>query len=289
MNPNISRTYRVRHYECDLYGHVNNSIYLRYLQETALTAAGEAGYDLERLSAMGVEWWPEWVDIEYLIPLKYGDAVEVAARPSGSIGPRFFHQYEFRRVGTGEQVARVSTQSRLQDIYTGLPVDISVEMKESFSPGGVPEPPESFRLPDVPSPPPGAFGMHRCINWQDLNARGQVDTAVLLGYLEECGMQVIAAHHWPVERLLQENMGILLRRNLIHYHQPARLHDELEIKTWAFDMRRVSATRHYRVTRLSDGALIAQVNSLGVWVNLTTGMPRRAPEHFQEDFAPNLA
>ena len=29
------RSFRVRHYECDAFGHLNNTNYVRYMQETA--------------------------------------------------------------------------------------------------------------------------------------------------------------------------------------------------------------------------------------------------------------
>jgi acyl-CoA thioesterase FadM len=54
-------------------------------------------------------------------------------------------------------------------------------------------------------------------------------------------------------------------------------------------VKRASAMRYYAITRMSDGALLAQVNSLGVWVNLATGLPARFPDQFLTDFAPNSA
>jgi len=41
------RAFRVRHYECDAYGHVNHANYLRYMQEAALDASAAAGYDID--------------------------------------------------------------------------------------------------------------------------------------------------------------------------------------------------------------------------------------------------
>ena len=46
------RTLRVRHYECDPYGHVNQANYLRYMQEAAFGASAAAGYDLARYEAI---------------------------------------------------------------------------------------------------------------------------------------------------------------------------------------------------------------------------------------------
>ena len=65
------------------------------------------------------------------------------------------------------------------------------------------------------------------------------------------------------------------------------LDDEIEIATWISDVRRVSAMRHYTITRVRDGVLLARVNSLGVWLNLATGQPARFPAELLADFAPN--
>jgi len=32
----FSRRFKVRHYECDDQGHVNNAVYLQYMQQTAV-------------------------------------------------------------------------------------------------------------------------------------------------------------------------------------------------------------------------------------------------------------
>ena len=63
------RVFRVRHYECDLYGHVNNANYVRYMQEAAFDASAAVGYDEARYHAMGTMWLVHSTDIEYLNPL----------------------------------------------------------------------------------------------------------------------------------------------------------------------------------------------------------------------------
>ncbi len=67
------RTFRVRHYECDSYGHVNHANYLRYMQETAFDASASAGYDVERYHEINRTWLVRESDITYLVPLSYGD------------------------------------------------------------------------------------------------------------------------------------------------------------------------------------------------------------------------
>lgn len=50
------RPFRIRHYECDAYGHVNHANYLRYMQEAAFDASAAVGYDFEHYRAMGRLW-----------------------------------------------------------------------------------------------------------------------------------------------------------------------------------------------------------------------------------------
>jgi acyl-CoA thioester hydrolase len=89
--------------------------------------------------------------------------------------------------------------------------------------------------------------------------------------------------------MMDEGRAILIRKNQIQYVQPALYDDEIEIASYVYDVKRTSALRYYSITRVSDGALLAQVNSLGVWVDLKTGQPARFPDQFLADFALNTA
>ncbi|MGE5221488.1 MAG: acyl-CoA thioesterase [Omnitrophica WOR_2 bacterium] len=285
----FKETYSVRYYECDRYEHVNNAVYLRYLQETSLRAFAAAGYGVHRHQSQGKQWWAEKIDFEYLSPLRYADTFELYAYPLGMASTHILFGYEFRRPVTGELAARARALYEFQDIDTCKPALIPLDLHNFYFPDGNSQP-EAVRLefPPAPPAPVGVFRSHSSVAWQDINANLQVDPATILAYVEECGMQVIAAHRWPLERMLSDGFTILLRRNQIHSIRTARLGDELEFATWASDVKRATATRHYQVTRLEDGALIAQVHSLGVWINLETGLPMRVPALFLKDFDPNI-
>jgi acyl-CoA thioester hydrolase len=126
------------------------------------------------------------------------------------------------------------------------------------------------------------------VAWHDIDTAGFVNNPVYLTYVEDCGIDAIAAHYWPISRMIAEGCAIVARKHQIEYLQPAMLGDELEVTTWASNVKRVSALRHYTITRVSDGVLLARVHTLGVWMNLKTGMPARFPQQLLDDFAPNL-
>jgi acyl-CoA thioester hydrolase len=81
---------------------------------------------------------------------------------------------------------------------------------------------------------------------------------------------------------------MVIRRQVIDYKLPVPLDDEVDISTWLYEARRFSAMRYYRLSRVSDGAMIAQAQAQWVSVSTETGKPIRVPEQMLADFAPNI-
>jgi acyl-CoA thioester hydrolase len=280
--------FRVRYVECDAYGHVNNANYLRYMQEAAFNASAAVGYDVKRYDELGQYWLVRETEIEYFKPLKYGDEFEIKTWVVDFRRVRSRRAYEFRLVESDEVVARGTTDWVYLDLATQRPVTVPPEMIQAFAPAGeavATQSRESF--PKPPAPPPEVFKTRRRVMWQDIDQAQHVNNAVYLSYVEDCSFQLVKHFKWPEERMRDEGFAILIRKHHIQYLQPALLDDEIEVASYVYDVKRASAMRYYSITRVSDGALLAQVNSLGVWVNLKTGLPARFPEQFLVDFAAN--
>jgi acyl-CoA thioester hydrolase len=272
--------FRVRQYECDAYGHLNNVNYVRYLQE-AIVEAGAAGYSLAQSATVGWRWQTRRLDIEYLRPARYGDTVELlVSGPGGAVEFRCW-VCEFRLAGSGELVAQARVEAVPVDAVNGQPVERSRTLHDE-------QPGPAAALPALPPPPPGVFSVRHRVTWNDLDMTRHVGDATLLEYVEACGFGVIAAHGWPPERMAAQGFAIILRRHQIENLVSSALDDELEIATWASDVKRVTSTRHYTIRRVTDGTLLTRVDTLGVWVDLTSGRPIRIPPDFLADFAPNL-
>jgi acyl-CoA thioester hydrolase len=282
------RTFCVCHNECNALGHVTDVNYLRYMEEAAFSASAAAGYDLARYEAMGRLWLIRETDIEYLRPLRYGDSVEIKTWVADFRRVRSRRAYEFRLAGSGECVARASTDWVFVESATGRPASIPPEMIVAFFPEGLSETaPPRVRMPAASPPPPGVFRQRRRVNWQDIDPANHVNNSVYLAYVEDSGAQALTAHGWPLARLWAEGFSIVARRHQIGYLQPALLDDELEVAAWALDVKRASATRHTGITRVSDGTLLARVDSTYVWVDRVTQKPTRIPPAFLADFAPH--
>ena len=285
-----ARTFRVRHSECDAYGHVNNAVYLRWMQETAFDASAAAGYSLDRYAAMNRTWWAHETQIEYLQPLTYGDSVTVKTWVADFRRVRSRRMYELHKDGTETPVAHGYTDWAFLDMTTGRPAPIPAELITAFFPNGAPsQAPARDPFPNPPPPPPGVFVARRRVEFRDIDPVGHLNNANYIAYAGEVGFELSAAFGWPPERMLAEGMGIIARQHHIEYRQQAVFGDELEIATWFSAPKRISATRHYTIKRVRDGALLARVHSLYVWVDLKTLQPMRIPAHFLADFAANMA
>ncbi|MEK7323931.1 MAG: thioesterase family protein, partial [Chloroflexota bacterium] len=280
------RTFRVRHYECDVYGHVNNTNYLRYMQEAAFDASAAAGYDLGRYEALSRRWFIRETDIEYLRPLRYGNSVRVKTWVADFRRVRSRRMYELWHVDSNELAARAGTDWVYINSTTGQPATIPPDMVAAFglSPEAGAAPREKF--PPAPPPPPGVFRTRRQVQWREIDSAGHVNNAIYMDYVSDCGMEIAATYGWPVARMQAAGFGIVVRRHQIEYRESAVEGDELEVATWVSALKRATGIRHYTISRVRDGALLVQVHSLCVWVNLATGQPVRVPS---EDFGRMLS
>ena len=285
-----TRTFRVRHYECNAHDQVYPAVYMRYAQEAAFDASAAAGYDMARYEELDRLWLARESEIEYLLPLRYGDSVQVKTWVVDFRQVRSIRAYEFRHVVSGELVARATTDWVHLVLSTGRPVHISPEMKAAFCPEGAPPPaPARERFPASPTPPTGAFKQFRRAEWRDVDAAGHVNNTAYVSHVEECALQALAAHGWPLSRTGSEGLSLATRSHRVQYRQPALLDDELEFTTWLSDLQRTTAIRHTTINRVADGAEITRARTIHACVDLETGQPVTIPAVLLADIAPTIA
>ena len=280
----------VRFYECDAYGHVNNSNYVRYMQEAAFAASAAAGYPDEEYQRQGILWLIRDTEIEYLSPLHYGDTAQVTTWVDDFRRVRSRRMYEIRRRGEDAVLARGTTDWVLLDRESLHPVSVPDQLKQAFFPEGIPAQSAKRQLsPAPPVPPAGAVTIQREVAWEDVDPAQHVNNAKYFTYLEESGIQAAAQFGVSMHAFLQQGYGSVARRTRIEYKQPALLGDTLEITTFLSDARAVRATRHFIIRRQADQQLIAQAYVLWVFVDLQTGKPVRMPAHLREEMASHIA
>lgn len=123
---------KVRTYECDLYGHVNNATYLNYLEYARMELLNAKGFTLESLREKGVLVVVVRVDIQYKRPAFPGDVLEIHTNLAGYRNTSgTFHQ-EIYKKGTGELVAMADVTWVFTNLE-GRPIPIPEYIREAFN------------------------------------------------------------------------------------------------------------------------------------------------------------
>jgi len=107
---------RVRFHECDPLGHVNNSVYLNYLEQVAIDHAAAMGWPASRLrEEIGAVFVARKHEIEYLQPAFEGDVLRIRTWPDAMSGARGHRVYDITRATEepGEQIDRLLTPDEL--------------------------------------------------------------------------------------------------------------------------------------------------------------------------------
>ena len=84
---------RVRFHEVDSLGHVNNAVYLEYLEQAAVDHAMAAGLNIDRLSAFGGLFVAYRHEIVYLRPARAGDILRIVTWLDEPRGARVTRSY----------------------------------------------------------------------------------------------------------------------------------------------------------------------------------------------------
>ena len=71
---------RVRTYELDSFGHVNNAQFLHYLEEARSEYLRQIGLSFNDFERLGVHLVIVEAQVKYITPARYGDEIEIAGR-----------------------------------------------------------------------------------------------------------------------------------------------------------------------------------------------------------------
>jgi acyl-CoA thioester hydrolase len=116
---------RVRTYECDGYGHVNNANYLNYLEFARYELLRDIGFDYEKAVSAGYGLFIARVEIDYKKPAKTDDMLTIKTWPikRGAVSGTLAQEI---RCGNDIMVEAKVTWAFV-DAKTGMPVKIPQE------------------------------------------------------------------------------------------------------------------------------------------------------------------
>lgn len=90
--------FRVRHHEMDALGHVNNAVYLNYLEQAGIEHSAALGYDAARLRELGGYFIARRHEIDFLRPALAGDLLQVVTWIGEQRGAQAVREYVLARL-----------------------------------------------------------------------------------------------------------------------------------------------------------------------------------------------
>lgn len=277
--------FRVRQYECDALGHLNNANYLRYAQESALDAFQQLGLDQARLASFGISLQPRNVYIEFLRPFKYGDQVSVQTTTSELGEDKITLFFEFQKDGDEKSFAISQISYDFIETKIGQEVQAPIEILKEMS---ALDRWDSSSMPvetlQSLHPPQGAFSLPWRIEWRDVGSDQKFNIASYLDNLIDFVLIAAANCGWTHKRSLDEGIVWVVRRQWLKILQDAIFEDELKFTTWISEFKRSTVTRNYSIHRAHDDILIAEARTLWIALDAVSGRPRRIPEVWKHDF-----
>jgi len=116
---------RVRTYECDMYGHVNNANYLNYLEYARYEYLRDIGLDYPELTKAGYGTFIARIEIDYKLSAVTDDELKIRTWPIKKGAVSGVLSQEITR--DGELLIKAKVTWAFVDIKTGMPARIPKE------------------------------------------------------------------------------------------------------------------------------------------------------------------
>jgi acyl-CoA thioester hydrolase len=241
------RRFRVRAYELGANGRVRDSVYLNYLQQAAVEASADVGYDLSRYDQLGTVWIIRDQSIVYLEPLHGEDEIEVKTWVSDFRRVRSHREYELRRVSDGVPVALARTDWVYLDRARLFPRRISAQAMQDFGANGLSAleaapPLETAREIDL-----GPFVYRHWVPWHEQDDLSHVNNANYLNWLNQARRQALTELG-----LSPDDLNIAPLRYEIGYLRPAVEGDQVKISSRIVSVGQTQFTWQHEISRDGD-------------------------------------
>jgi acyl-CoA thioester hydrolase len=123
---------RVRTYELDSFGHVNNAVYLNYLEEARSEFLKQIGLSFHDLAGSGVHLVIVEAQVKYVSPARYGDEILIrgAFRNVRPVSVEIV--YTLTEAASGRLLATAMTRGAFVDAATGRPMRAPAAFRDAF-------------------------------------------------------------------------------------------------------------------------------------------------------------
>jgi acyl-CoA thioester hydrolase len=267
---------QIRPSDQDSLGHINNAVYVAYVQHAVAELLARQGFVCDWQGSGSHAWTMQELAIEYRQASSFGDQItaQVWLAEADQVRPLF--GCEILRGFEGDQQVAMRASSRWQreDQETGEAAKLPPAFLETAT-GNNEDLPRPFKLPAID-------GDIRRYRWRHVVERNEVGPGgwvhpnVFFKWIGESILSASAEAGWPIERYLAADFIVFQMRHDVKFHSRLALGEAVEIDSRLVDVRRLRGTWQNEITKIADGYNVATNYSTGVFLNLS-GRPASPP------------
>ena len=124
---------------------------------------------------------------------------------------------------------------------------------------------------------PAVLEWKHVVALDDLDDLRHANNISYLKWMQSAALAHSAAQGWPAAAYQTLGSGWVVRTHHIEYYVPAMLDDEILIRTWVANMKKVTSLRRFRILRARDEMLLATASTEWAFVDYRSGLPKRVP------------
>ena len=118
----------------------------------------------------------------------------------------------------------------------------------------------------------------------EIDGQGHVNNIEYVKWMNWAAVAHSSLQGWPPERYREVGAGWVVRTHRIDYLQAAFAGEEIVVRTWVSDFKKVTSLRKYRILRPSDNATLAVAETNWAFIGLEHHVPRRIPAELSGAF-----
>ena len=133
----LTATVKVRTYELDSFGHVNNSVYLNYFEEARSEYLKQLGISFNDFARTQTQLVIVESYVKYVSPARYGETLRIDGEVREFKAAALTIGYEIFCEGDGRKVAEGWTRGAFIDPVTNRPIRAPEPFRSAFSQSGL--------------------------------------------------------------------------------------------------------------------------------------------------------
>ena len=221
---------QVRSYEVDAWGFVPTSGILRYLEQSAVDAAADAGYGSDFHREHGSSWVVRRMTLLMNAPAGQPAELEIVTWPSHFARVRGGREYCISDASTGKTLYVALAEWVYLNRQTLAPMAVPSTLTADFDVPGAPI--QSYEPPAVErGGREMSFIAERNVEWHELDSMGHVNNAVYADWLDDALRIGLEEAGWSTANLKERGLHLRGQYYNLNYRQAAMPGDRLRIIT----------------------------------------------------------